>query len=155
MKTMFVESANHYLAKGPNDDLRWTGVLDKKLFRLLTSFGSGVCICSKHTYNLLPQNMLADPARRYIVAEKTGKNSLVALNQVHPGAFLICGPKLLQIAYNLSILDTIVVTTTKFDIDGDEKYKNPLVKNLKNPTTKIDFGDIILSIYKMQHGPQK
>lgn len=155
MKALFVESYNGFLAKNATDDLRWSGVMDKKIFRLLTSFGSGVCVCSKHTYDLLPQKMLDDPARTYIVAEKVGSKSLPALNNVYPDAILIGGPAFIKVAYNMSILDTIVVTTTKSNITGDPKYKNPLIKNLRHPTTQIDFGDIIVRIYKAQHGVQK
>jgi hypothetical protein len=99
--------------------------------------------------------MLDDPARTYIVAEKVGSKSLPALNNVYPDAILIGGPAFIKVAYNMSILDTIVVTTTKSNITGDPKYKNPLIKNLRHPTTQIDFGDIIVRIYKAQHGMQK
>lgn len=155
MKALFVESYNGFLAKNASDDLRWSGSMDKKIFRLLTSFGSGVCVCSKHTYELLPQKMLDDPARKYIVAEKTGSKSLPALNQVYPDAVLIGGPAFIKVAYNMSVLDTIVVTTTKQGIIGDPKYKNPLSAVLRHPVTQIDFGDIIVRIYKAQHGKQK
>jgi len=155
MKALFVQSYNGYLATDANDPLKWSGSLDKKLFYLLTTFGSGVCVCSKHTYELLPQTMLNDPARKYIVAEKIGSKSLPALNQVYPDAVLIGGPAFIKVAYNMSLLDTIVVTTTRGNIQGDPKYKNPLIDVLRQPVAQIDFGEIVVRIYKAQHGAQK
>ncbi len=144
------------MARGPEDDMSWTPGLDKKIFSLLTVFDSGVCVCSNKTYKLLPQKMLADPARKFIVAEKTGQNSLVALNQVYrDDAILIGGPTILKAAYDLSILNTIVVTTVKTEFMADPKYMNPLVDVLKNPVKLIDFGGFVISVYKAQHGPQK
>ncbi|MBO4583160.1 MAG: hypothetical protein J5714_03855 [Alphaproteobacteria bacterium] len=156
MKAIFAESSNGYMARGPKDDMSWTPGLDKKIFSLLTVFDSGKCVCSNKTYALLPQKMLSDPARRYIIAEKTGPNSLVALNQVyHDDAILIGGPTILKEAYNLSILNTIVVTTVKTEIMADPKYKNPLADVLKNPVKRIDFGGFVISVYKTQHGKER
>ncbi|MBP5485917.1 MAG: hypothetical protein J6Y07_04405 [Alphaproteobacteria bacterium] len=151
MKTILVESSNGYMAKGPNDTMTWTPVLDKQIFKLLTTIG-GVCVCSKHTYNLLPQKMLNDPAREFIVAEKTGAKSLPALNIVHPGAYLIGGPVFLKAAYNMSVIDTIIIATTKEPIESNERYKNPFYGNLREPVTKINFDELIVRIYKTQHG---
>ena len=109
MKAIFVESANGYMATSACDDMLWTPTIDKKIFRLLTTFGSGICVCSKHTYSLLPPKMVFDPARKFIVAEKTGSKSLPALNNVYPDAILIGGPAFIKVAYNMSILDTIIV----------------------------------------------
>lgn len=155
MKAIFVQSSNGYIARCPFDDMSWTPSQDKKLFHLLTTFDSGVCVCSKHTYDLLPKKMLADPARKYIVAERTGKNSLVALNQVYPSAVLIGGAKFLKAAHGYSIIDTFVVSTTKVPIVGNENYKNPFAEILTNPVAQIDFGDVIVRVYKQQHGKEK
>lgn len=149
MKAIFVESSNGYLAKGANDDMLWTPVLDKQIFKLFTTVG-GVCVCSKHTYDLLPQKMLSDPARQFIVAEKTGNKSLPALNQLHPNATLIGGPEFIKAAYKMCVLDTIIVSTTKIPIVSNDRYKNPLADYLKNPVTTINFGDIVVRVYKTQ-----
>ncbi len=154
MIAILVESKNGYMAKGPNDNMSWTPVLDKQIFQLLTTFNN-VCICSKHTYTLLPQKMLSDPAREFIVAERVGSKSLPALNIVYPNACLIGGPEFLKSAYNLSVIDTIIISTTKTPIEPNERYKNPFNGNLPNPITTINFGELTVKMYKTQHGKEK
>ena len=154
MKVIYVVSNNGLMARGPDDNMSWTPKLDKQIFRLLTTFDEW-CVCSKRTYELLSRKMLADPARKFIVAEKIGENSLVELNRRNPNIILIGGPTILKVAYDLKILDTIVVNTTKTNISGDPKYRDPLADVLKNPISKIDFGDFVTMVYKMQHSPQK
>ena len=74
MKAIFVESLNGYLARGPDDDMLWTPPLDKKIFKLLSFAFGGVYVCSKQTYNLLPEKMRLDPAREFIIASRSEKN---------------------------------------------------------------------------------
>lgn len=147
MKTMIVESANGYMASGPSDTMLWTPSLDKQVFRLITTM-CGTCICSKHTYELLPPKMLADPARNYIIAEKTGSRSLPALAQIYPSAMLIGGPIFLKAAYNQSLLDTIIVSTTKNNIEPNERYKNPFAH--LRPDSTIKIGELTFRIFKIK-----
>jgi len=155
MIAIYAISNNGYMARGPNDDMSWTSSLDKKIFNLLTT-AFGDCVSSKTSYHLLPQKMRDDPMRNIYIAERTGKKSLVELNRRNPKIVLIGGPTILKAAYDLNILHTIIVTKVKIDIMGDPKYKDPLADVLKNQNPKrIDFGDIVVSIYKMQYGPQK
>ncbi len=154
MIAILVESANGYMAKGPNDTMSWTPVLDKQIFRLLTTINK-VCVCSKHTYTLLPQKMLSDPAREFIEAEKVGSKSLPALNNINKDAYLIGGPMFLKEAYNMSVIDTIIISTTKTPIEPNERYKNPFNGNLPNPITTINFDELTIKVYKTQHGKEK
>ena len=154
MKAIFVESANGYMARNATDTMSWTPILDKQIFKLLTTIG-GVCVCSKHTYNLLPEKMLNDSGRRFIVADKTGRKSLPALNILYPNAFLIGGPAFLKAAYDLSVIDTIIISTTKTQIESSDRYKNPFRGNLRAPITTINFDDLTIRIYKTQHGREK
>lgn len=154
MKAILVESANGYMATGPNDTMTWTPVLDKQIFNLLTTIESK-CVCSKHTYSLLPQKMLNDPAREFIVAEKMGAKSLPVLNIMYPNAFLVGGPVFLKTAYDMSVIDTIIISTTRKPIESTERYKNPFYGNLREPVKTINFDGLTIRIYKTQHGREK
>lgn len=154
MKAIFIESSNGYLARGASDNMMWTPILDKQIFKLLTSIG-GVCVCSKNTYKLLPKKMLDDPARQFIVAERTGSKSLPALNIVYPDAFLVGGAEFLLAAYNMSVIDTMIITTTNTPIESRRKYKNPFANNLRAPVSTIQFPDMTVRIYKTQHGKER
>lgn len=154
MKALFVESSNHYLAKGANDTMTWTPILDKQIFKLLTTI-SGVCVCSKHTYGLLPQKMLADQARKFIVADKTGNKSLPVLNLLYPNAYLIGGPVFLREAYKSCVIDTVIVSTTNEPIESTERYKNPLLDYLKHPTSIVKYDGLIVRVYKINNANQR
>lgn len=146
MKAIFVESANGYMAKGPDDDMLWTPSLDKKIYRLLSFALGGVYVVSDVTYKLLPQKMLNDPNRTFIVAEITGPNSLINLNKKYPQAILIGGPTFLKAADKLNLIDTYIITTVNEEIQSSEEFKNPFT--LDSPICTINFGCMYINIYK-------
>ena len=147
MKAVFVESYNGYLAKSDTDDMRWTGVFDKKLFKLLTYSFGGVCVCSKHTYSLLPDKMKQDANRRFIVAGREGQSALPNLNTAFPNAVLVGGKTFLTAAYDLGVIDTFIVTTLNEPILGAEQHKNPFRKILTNPACEVMFPELIVRVY--------
>jgi len=150
MKAIFVESSDGYLARGSNDDMMWTPALDKKVFKLLSYSLGGVCVCSRHTYNLLPDAMRNDKNRKFIVAGKSGINSLENLNKKHPNAVLIGGPRFLTVAYGAGVIDTFIITTVNTVINGTSEYKNPFEKVLANikPQCEIGFDEMVIRVYK-------
>ena len=154
MKAVFVESSNGYMARNATDNMLWTPILDKHIFKLITTI-DGTCVCSKHTYKLLPQKMLNDPARKFIVAEHTGSKSLPVLNILYPNATLIGGPKFLLAAYNMSVIDTMIITTTDSPIESRPAFKNPFAGNLRAPISTICFQEMTIRIYKTQHGRER
>jgi len=53
MRLVMAVSADGYVARGLDDDMRWAGRADKQAFRLLTSVG-GVCAAGSTTFGLMP-----------------------------------------------------------------------------------------------------
>lgn len=147
MKAVFVESLNGYLARGPNDDMSWTPSLDKKLFKLLTFAYGAVCVCSRRTFDLLPENVRMDKKRMFLVAKRSGDMSLWQLNHDFPNAVLVGGPVFMRAAYDLGVIDTFVITTVNQEITADERYKNPFRGILPQPTEIIPFNDMTVRIY--------
>lgn len=147
MKAVFVESYNGYMAKSDTDDMRWTPVHDKKLFKLLSYAYGGVCICSAKTYSLLPENMKKDVNRRFIVAEREGKYSLPSLNKTFPSGVLIGGKTFLTAAYNLGVIDTFVVTTLNDSIVGTKAHQNPFREILTTPACEVMFPEMVVRVY--------
>lgn len=148
MKAIFVESANGYLARSDNDDMSWTPMLDKQVFKLLTYVYGGVCVCSKKTYSLLPPQMFNDTGRKFIVAERNGANSLINLNKSFPNAVLIGGPTFLTQAYKHNIIDTFIVTTLpRTFIHSSDKFKNPFSEILTKPQNTVKFQGMVINIY--------
>lgn len=54
MKIIMAVSQDGFVARGPADDMRWTGKMDKQLFRLLTSSGQGIVGVGSTTLALMP-----------------------------------------------------------------------------------------------------
>lgn len=150
MKAIFVESLNGYLARGANDDMMWTPSLDKKIFKLLNFAFGGVCVCSRNTYDLLPDAMRNDKNRKFIIANKSGENTLDKLNKLYPNGVLIGGPRFLKVAYNLGVIDTFIVTTVNKPIASTPEYKNPFVSKFAQigALCEIKFDDMVVRVYK-------
>ncbi len=155
MKAIFVESLNGYLARDDKDNMAWTPVLDKKIYKLLTYAFGGTCICSQLTYNLLPKKMIQDSNRKFIIAERNGPNSLTSLSQLYPNGVLIGGPTFLMAAYNLGIIDTFIITTINININSTNKYRNPFRTILSAPNCKIQLPDMTISIFNDINNKQK
>lgn len=155
MKAIFVESSDGYLARGETDDMTWTPTLDKKIYKLLTHAFGGTCICSRLTYKLLPDKMLHDSNRKFIIAERSGTNSLTNLSKIYPNGILIGGPTFLQTAYNLGIIDTFIITTVSININSTQKYKNPFKNILTTPSCKIELPDMKICVYNNINNKQR
>ena len=149
MKAIFVESSNGYLAKGPDDNMSWTPLLDKKIFKLLTYVYGGICICSKRTYGLLPLKMRNDSNRTFICADRTGPRSLQHLNMVFPNAVLIGGPTFLKAAFDAGVIDTFIVTTVEKTIKNNSKYENPFLDILltAGQIGEVEFEGLTVRLY--------
>lgn len=92
MKLIMAVSSDGYLCDGPEDDMSWTGPLDKALFRALTSVG-GLCAVGQATYGLMPPLV----GRQLIPLSSMGYQ-LGRLHTEHPDAWLLGGPTLGRLA---------------------------------------------------------
>ncbi len=54
MKLLMAVSADGFVAKGPVDDMSWTGAVDKAIFKLLTLTGDKNIYAGSNTYNQMP-----------------------------------------------------------------------------------------------------
>ncbi len=53
MKVIMGVSADGYTAKGPHDDMSWTPLLDRQIFRAMTLTGGGKLVMGSNTYKSL------------------------------------------------------------------------------------------------------
>jgi dihydrofolate reductase len=89
LKLLLAVSADGFLAKGPNDDMKWTGPADKAVFRLLTLTG-GVLLAGRQTAQQLPPL----PGRKVVALSRQHHLGLT-LREAYwstPQAWLIGGP---------------------------------------------------------------
>lgn len=108
MKLIMAVSADGYVAKGPTDDMSWTGRADKHAFRLLTSVG-GVCAAGSRTFDQMPKL----PGRELIRLTRhappnfddSSSMTLGRFAYLHPSGWLLGGPTVAQEAFELGMVD--------------------------------------------------
>ena len=94
MRLLMAVSADGFLARGPDDDMSWTGQTDKKLFRLLTLVDP-LLLAGATTAKLLPKL----PGRTVVPLSRRG----LALSDMQSvDGWLIGGPTVAQEALRLA-----------------------------------------------------
>lgn len=115
MRLILAVSADGHLARGPEDDMSWTGLTDKRLFRLLTLVGS-VCVAGSRTWLQMPKlggrlvlplsrehgRVLDHPDGRQEAAMSLGK----AFYRF-PDAWLLGGPTVAMEALEANLVDQV------------------------------------------------
>lgn len=66
-------SSDGYFAKSDQDDMKWTGGLDKTIFKVLSFEGNSTILCGPKTFETLP---LPLQARRVIVVRSNKRTNL-------------------------------------------------------------------------------
>jgi dihydrofolate reductase len=88
LKLIMAVSADGLLARGPEDDMSWTGGDDKAAFRLMTMSG-GVLGVGSRTYDRLPRL----PGRTVVrISSQEASVTLGKFAYAHPDAWLLGGP---------------------------------------------------------------
>ena len=91
-------SADGFLARGPDDDMTWTGPADKRVFRVLTGVG-GMCAVGTRTWELMPSL----EGRQVIPISQNGY-TLARLWDEHPDTWLLGGPTVARAALRLGLV---------------------------------------------------
>lgn len=71
IRLLMAVSADGFVARDDKDDMKWTGLTDKNVFKLLTSVGC-VCAVGKKTFALMPEL----PERRVIPISRSGEGGM-------------------------------------------------------------------------------
>lgn len=93
MNLIMAISNNGYVARSADDDMSWTGPIDKAVFRLLTSTNPVLAVSAK-TLEYMPKTL---PGRGKLYALSTNPSKGVALEdlvQMAPDAWLLGGQEL-------------------------------------------------------------
>jgi len=150
MKLIMACSADGYLAKSSNDDMRWTEGDDKKVFKLLTmgeNMGAG-----STTYEMMKGLKL--PGRGLTKISRYNGISLsdfAARNKT-----LIGGATIARAAFNRNMID-IAYICRSYKVLGPEMteqdridfaIENTLLHNNMNYIDAINFDRVVVEIYK-------
>jgi dihydrofolate reductase len=114
-KLIMAVSADGYLARGPKDNMRWTGFTDKQVFRLLTA-SHPVLLIGRQTHDVMPPL----PWRQVVCLSRDPAQGLSleqALEQ-YPGAWLGGGAQVAQAALEKDMVDTTFLCHTSAMLGG-------------------------------------
>lgn len=146
MRLVLVSSSDGYLARGPEDDMKWSGHLDKAIFRLLTlSNGEDVLLAGSRTFDQLPKL----PGRRLerVSRSPNGVTLEVAAAQ-WPTAWLIGGPEISIEALRLGLITRAFICISPNEL-GDGISAQALSALLPHDDAKftIKVGDVHVKIF--------
>jgi dihydrofolate reductase len=102
LKLVMAVSADGFVARGPTDDMTWTGSTDKRVFRLLTSVG-GVLGAGRRTFEQLPK--LEGRAVHMLTRDQSAGLTLEEFTSRYPDAWLIGGQGVALEALRSRLLD--------------------------------------------------
>ena len=131
-------SANGFVARGPEDDMSWTGKLDKNIFRLLTSLSSEPLFAGKRTFNQMPP--LPGRVVFPLSFEDRTCYDLKTAQFNHPSSWLIGGQTVALEALRLGMLDEVVLCKNSVWLKSGIKLDTRL-PNFGNFINEIKFKD--------------
>lgn len=117
MKLILAVSADGYLCKGPEDDMKWTGELDKFIFKLLTLSDGATLLAGSTTFSQLP--LL--PGRKVVRISRgqyPGALSLPMAHQAYPDGWLLGGPTVAQAALRQGYVNRAYLCQNPNDLHG-------------------------------------
>ena len=115
MRVLLAISADDYLARGPDDDMRWTGREDKQIFRLLTSIDTDVpLLAGSVTAKLMPQL----PGRKVLSISRGSHLTLEKAFEYFPQAWLIGGLTVVLAAIDAGMVDKVYLSRSPETLGG-------------------------------------
>lgn len=107
MRVLLATSADDLVAKGPDDDMRWTGSADKQIFRLLTSIDTDTPLLAGSTTARMMPNL---PGRRVLGISRGSTLTLEKAHELFPQAWLIGGLTVVLAAIDAGMVDKVYLS---------------------------------------------
>jgi dihydrofolate reductase len=156
LKLIMVVSADGFVSRGPDDDMRWTGKDDKRVFRMLTQVGTGFLGAGRKTAALMP------PLKgRTVVtlSHQLGHTTLGRFAHAYPGAWLIGGQTIALDALEHALVDEAYICHAHahaFPYPGMDRSRaqvdavTPFLENSPFWATadRLAFGDVTVDIWR-------
>jgi len=146
MRLLLASSADGYLARGPEDDMKWTGPIDKAIFRLLTlSNADDVLLAGSRTFDQMPPL----PGRRM---ERLSRGSngidLAEAASRWPSAWLIGGPEVSVAALRLGLVTRAFVCVSQAELrEGIHAMELSTLLPHDGPEFTIKVGDVKVMVF--------
>lgn len=111
LNLLMAVSVDGFVARGPADDMRWTGAEDKALFKTLTLSSPHPLLVGRRTYELMPA--LADRELVPISRNPELGISLDRAAELYPGAWLIGGAEVARAALQAGLVGLVYESRVK------------------------------------------
>lgn len=148
MKLLIAVSADGFVATGPSDNMRWTGLQDKAVFRLLTLTSDQVLLAGRVTAELMPTL-----SGRTLVPLSLGKGgiSLEEASIYYPDAWLIGGYTVALEALHRGYIKEAIISRVGSSIGSGYRFE-PLAELLpERPCSRVVFEGVEVQIYKLRN----
>ena len=146
MRLLLASSADGYLARGPEDDMKWTGPIDKAVFRLLTlSNGNAVLLAGSRTFDQMPKL----PGRRMERLSR-GPNGLTLADAAArwPDAWLIGGPEVSVEALRLGLVTRAFICISQAELrEGIHAQELSALLPHEDSAYTIKVGDVQVKVF--------
>lgn len=143
MRLLLARSSDGFLARGPEDDMRWTGQSDKAAFRLLTlSNGNDVLLAGSRTYDQMPRL----PGRTMERLSRDGLTLELAAG-AYPDAWLIGGPTVAAEALRRGLVRRAFIMTAPVALESGIRADEVAGLLPEEPEHSIKRCGVIVSIY--------
>lgn len=149
MRLLLAVSADGYLALGPEDDMKWTGPLDKAVFRLLTLSDEDVLLAGSTTFDQMPQlpgRTMLRLSREDRPYSKHKRLDLDVAAQCHPDAWLIGGPTIAEEALRRGLIDRAFICVSPTVLGSGMSF-SPLDGLLPKASATIKVGDVKVLVF--------
>jgi dihydrofolate reductase len=142
MRLLIAMSADGYVCKGPDDDMTWTGPVDKAIFRLLTLSDPGPLLAGRVTAEMLPRL----PGRTVLPLSRKGL-TLEAAHHAHPNAWLIGGPNVAVEALSRGLVKSAYICRSPVSIYGGWSIDKIARLMPDKASHTIKFGDVHVLVF--------
>lgn len=129
LNLLLAVSRDGFVARGPNDDMRWTGSADKALFKTLTMGTIQPLLCGRTTFDLMPQ--LEGRALMPLSTNPGLGMSLEEAASRYPGAWLIGGPTIAWAALDRGLVRLAYISKVQASVKEGIPFR-PLEKLLQD-----------------------
>jgi len=146
MKLLMAVSSDGFLATGPDDAMRWTGVTDKAIFRLLTLTTSDrPILVGRRTAGMLPR--LHGRTIKMLSRHNDRGLTLEDAEAMYPEAWLIGGPTIALEALRLHLVTLAVLCQVPATLYQGISVHEIAARLPVTPAHSISIGEIEVKLF--------
>ncbi len=142
MRLLMAVSADGFLCRGPADDMTWTGSMDKRLFRVLTSVGR-VCAAGSTT-----RDLMRDLPGRTLLRLSQDDYTLEDFAEDYPDGWLLGGPTVAEVALRAGLVGEVYLSwIMNVKLESGMLARTVFPLYLADKFLSVTFDEVLLECY--------